>query len=881
MAIINKGILNSKTAYLRQLGNDWPTAQVVYTADILESTSNLYFTNARVFDAVTIGTIPGSLAVTGNLVANGLIIRNIVVADSVLLGSGGISGNIFTANVIESASNLYFTAARVNATVQPFLTSANVTESAGNLYFTNSRVVSALSAGQGIAISPGGVISYKQTDPGLGVYNSGLTLASAAVTSNIYSNLVTFSSLDGVSFLVQSLHVTNISPNVAYLNGRINFNYSSFSNSVVFANLLEIPGASSMELFFKPITFKVGDQIQLQSFRTPTQPANSLISAMVSYQGSTITEYDREGTSLTSNSMSNVFTSVGKNSIVESIKVVNPNPRPATITVQIVDNTGSVFAYLASNLFIPSFSSIEVCEFPKVLSTDYTIRAQKTIGFGQPINIFTSTKYTSYYVTNISSASIGEGASNTITIDFQTLGVTNGTTFYYSIDGNVSGTDFVSGANTGSFVVTGDQGVINLQIASDTGFEGEEQFRVQVRKNSVTGTILSSTANITIRDTTNTQAFAFSNANSVDEGNTIAIGVTVFNPTNGANAFYYSTKNMAGNVFASRFSSANTGAFIMVNNANTINLVANADGITSINGIFQLDIRTGSTTGPIVATSSNIALIDTSTYGPRVLVNGATSVVSDGTYTTAIFTTSGNIQVLGLGAANNLIDYTVVAGGGGTYFQEAGGGGAGGFLNSSLILPQANNYIVVVGGGGGAPGAAGVPGTSSYIRGASANIFAWGGGGSATSQNASPGGSGGGGRYNWSEGTGTPGQGNPGGVSNQPGWGGSGGGAGGAGSSYPAGGGGGVGAISPLAPPAYGTSGPTAGRWFAGGGAGYWPGTQKPGGAGGGGNAYIGSNPVQDVSGAVNTGGGAGAGAALHPAIGFGGSGIVIIRYRP
>jgi hypothetical protein len=151
MALINKGILNSKTAYLRQLGNDWPTAQVVYTADILESTSNLYFTtarvnatvqpflttanvietsgnlyftNARVLNAVTIGTIPGSLAVTGNLIANGLIIRNIVVADSVLLGSGGISGNIFTANVIETSGNLYFTTARARSS---FTAGQNIT----------------------------------------------------------------------------------------------------------------------------------------------------------------------------------------------------------------------------------------------------------------------------------------------------------------------------------------------------------------------------------------------------------------------------------------------------------------------------------------------------------------------------------------------------------------------------------------------------------------------------------------------------------------------------------------------------------------------------------------------------------------------------------
>jgi hypothetical protein len=36
MPIINKGILSSKDAYLKQLGNDWPTAQVTTTSDVLE-----------------------------------------------------------------------------------------------------------------------------------------------------------------------------------------------------------------------------------------------------------------------------------------------------------------------------------------------------------------------------------------------------------------------------------------------------------------------------------------------------------------------------------------------------------------------------------------------------------------------------------------------------------------------------------------------------------------------------------------------------------------------------------------------------------------------------------------------------------------------------
>ena len=46
MTIVNRGILNSKDEYLAQVGNDWPTAQVLYTQDILETASNLYYTDA-------------------------------------------------------------------------------------------------------------------------------------------------------------------------------------------------------------------------------------------------------------------------------------------------------------------------------------------------------------------------------------------------------------------------------------------------------------------------------------------------------------------------------------------------------------------------------------------------------------------------------------------------------------------------------------------------------------------------------------------------------------------------------------------------------------------------------------------------------------------
>ena len=821
MSIINKGILNSGSAYLRQVGNDWPTAQVISTAEIIESDINLFYTNSRARTAYT--------------------------------------------------------------------------------------------AGQGIAISQGGVISYKQADPGLGFYNSGLTLASAAVASNIYSNIVTFSSTDGVSFIVQSLHVTNLSPNVAYLNGRINYNYSSFSNSVVFANLLEIPGASSTELFLKPSTFEVGDQIQLQSFSNPRQPANSLISAMVSYQGSAITEYDRAATSLTSNSMSNVFTSVGKSSIIESIKVVNPNPNPATITVQIVDTNGAVFAWLASNLSIPAFSSVEVCEYPKALLTDYTIRAQKTIGFGQPINIFTSSKYTSYFVATPSSATINETTSNTVSIDFQTLGVTNGTTFYYSIDGNVQPSDFVPAANTGSFVVTNDQATINLQIAADANFgiEGTESFRVQVRKASVTGTIVATTSNITIQDTSQTTSYVVvENTSAIADrtANTVIFTIQGFNVANNS-VLYYST---AGNVTASQLVTANTGTFTLVDRFANLSIVA-GDIPTGETRTLQLQVRSGSNTGTILQTSNVITIFNANIAG--ILATGGTQT-NVGGYRIHTFTTSGNFSISRYAATPgaDAVEMMIVAGGGGggagSGSAYGAGGGAGGLIyrgsetpangqitsaitGANLVPVISTNTAVVIGGGGAVhgldtpsiPWSSPTPGTNSTLTTSPGTVIwvATGGGGGGSYQSpapsvwpGSPGGSGGGGSANGGNfGTGIAGQGNPGGSDTAAVAGGGGGGAGahGAPTTGAPTGLGGVGGIGLQ----YAISGTPA--YYAGGGGG-GGGSNLSGGLGGGGR---GSGPLNTptlygANASVNSGGGGG-GASVNANSGQGGSGIVIIRY--
>ena len=118
------------------------------TSNVSEG-SNLYYTNARVYANIT-AALAGNVTV-GNLVVNvftansytttGNINAGNVIANSAVFGSGtggsvtganlisatNIQGNIwidlYTANVIESSSKLYYTNTRVNSNVIAFLPS--------------------------------------------------------------------------------------------------------------------------------------------------------------------------------------------------------------------------------------------------------------------------------------------------------------------------------------------------------------------------------------------------------------------------------------------------------------------------------------------------------------------------------------------------------------------------------------------------------------------------------------------------------------------------------------------------------------------------------------------------------------------------------------
>ena len=439
MPNINKGRLRLGEVVVRQAGNDWPTAQVISTSDVIENFANLYFTNTRVFNAVTIGTIPGSLAVSGNLIANGLIIRNISVSDSVLVGStaannviaDSVTSNtwnrLYSSNVIE-LNNLFYTNSRVISAVVPLLATANVVETAGNLYFTNTRARAAFTAGRGIILMSDGTI---KSSIGTETFNTAISGGQHYPITTSMDGVIFTSNVAGDRFILRSLHVTNISDYTAYVSSNVLY---AGGNTAYLANLIPVPVGGVVEFMDRVQLIQPGDEINLQAFNQNQTPANGILQAYFTYEGvnDDATYVGTGHTLATSNANILLVTADQADTVFESIKFVNLKSYPIPIRTFFADANGLPKAYLAYNLQVPPNSSVEILQAPKLLKfLDTLYVSYANASNGDAIAVFPS--YRRSTVTTPYASTSSAVATDSIQASFKTT-VFDGTTLYYTLE---------------------------------------------------------------------------------------------------------------------------------------------------------------------------------------------------------------------------------------------------------------------------------------------------------------------------------------------------------------------------------------------------------------------------------------------------------------
>ena len=101
-----------------------------------------------------------------------------------------------------------------------------------------------------------------------------------------------------------------------------------------------------------------------------------------------------------------------------------------------------------------------------------------------------------------STTSVNEGSTVTFTVT--TAGVPNGTVLYWTalqVSGTISASDFSDAALSGSFTVNSNTGTITRTIAADRSTESIDIFQLEIRRSSITGTIVATSDSVTINDT--------------------------------------------------------------------------------------------------------------------------------------------------------------------------------------------------------------------------------------------------------------------------------------------------------------------------------------------------------------------------------------------
>lgn len=283
----------------------------------------------------------------------------------------------------------------------------------------------------------------------------------------------------------------------------------------------------------------------------------------------------------------------------------------------------------------------------------------------------TDTSLLSYEVAP-STTSLNEGDSVNFLVT--TNGVPNTTTLYYTLT-NINSNDLSSGSTSGSFTISGATGTYNegggatipITISQDYYTEGSETTQFQLRTGSTSGSIVATSSVVTIADTSTGTYSVTPSTTSVTEGSSMSF--TVNTDRSSGTTLYYTLQTISGSISSSDFSSGSTtGSFSVDGSGNaTINFtLSSTDGDSGVDQ-FRMNVRTGSTSGQIVATSSTVTITETETT----------------------------------------VSYQILAGGGGgggavTADVTAGGGGGGGYLSGNFTMSLSSPYPISIGAGGAA-----------------------------------------------------------------------------------------------------------------------------------------------------------------------------------
>lgn len=190
-------------------------------------------------------------------------------------------------------------------------------------------------------------------------------------------------SVSSSTYIIHSIYITNTAATDAEITGRVDhtLGQGGTNNTVdhvsFFASRLPVPSGSAVELLKKPMVLLPNDSLRFQS-TTPSGGGgvSGQLFAYIVYEQSLDNAFQGTGLNLASTSPTNVYQSTGFPSVIESIRVTNySNIGDYRISILWTNSADQVQGYLAYNLVIPAYSTVELLEKIKRIAATDVIKA--------------------------------------------------------------------------------------------------------------------------------------------------------------------------------------------------------------------------------------------------------------------------------------------------------------------------------------------------------------------------------------------------------------------------------------------------------------------------------------------------------------------------
>jgi len=184
-------------------------------------------------------------------------------------------------------------------------------------------------------------------------------------------------------YIIHSIYITNTAATDAEITGRVDhtLGLGGTNNAVdhvsFFASRLPVPSGSAVELLKKPMILLPNDSLRFQS-TTPSGGGgvSGQLFAYIVYEQSLNGYFQGTGLNLASTSPTNVYQSTTSSSVIESIRVTNySNIGDYRISILWANSADQVQGYLAYNLVIPAYSTVELLEKIKRVAAFDVIKA--------------------------------------------------------------------------------------------------------------------------------------------------------------------------------------------------------------------------------------------------------------------------------------------------------------------------------------------------------------------------------------------------------------------------------------------------------------------------------------------------------------------------